>query len=272
MRFSSRIENAFKKCKDAGCPAFVAYIAAGDPDYQQSLQVVDVLVQSGVDIIEIGLPFADPLADGPTNQDAAERALASGMTYLKTFELIRDIRAKYSELPLVLYTYLNPLAHTDDFAVNCGKAKESGVDAMLVLDLPPGEGDIYSSVMTEKEVGRVALVAPTTAEERLPAIAKTATEFIYYVSQVGVTGARTNVANDISEHISVIRSHTDLPVVVGFGISSPEHVAKLKSDTDVDGIVVGSAIVKRIAAIANGTGTFEEFEEFVSSMTAACRN
>lgn len=272
MRFSSRIENSFKNCKAAGHPAFVAYIAAGDPSYEKSLKVVDTLVESGVDIIELGLPFADPLADGPTNQEAAERALASGMDYIKTFDFAAEVRKKYPELPLVLYTYLNPIAHTADFAKNCQLAKESGIDAMLILDLPPNEGQEYAEVLNANEVGRIALAAPTTAETRLPAIAETATEFVYYVSQVGVTGARTDVASDVNEHISTIKKYTDLPVVVGFGISSPEHVTKLKTGKDVDGIVVGSAIVKRIAKIAAGSGTYEELGEFVSSLTKACRS
>ncbi len=272
MRFSSRIENKFKSCKDAGHPAFVAYIAAGDPTYEKSLKVVDTLVESGVDIIELGLPFADPLADGPTNQEAAERALASGMDYIKTFEFAAEVREKYADLPLVLYTYLNPIAHTADFTKNCQLAKESGIDAMLILDLPPNEGEEYADVLNANQVGRIALAAPTTAETRLPAIAETATEFVYYVSQVGVTGARTDVASDVNEHISTIKKYTDLPVVVGFGISSPEHVIKLKTGTDVDGIVVGSAIVKRIAKIADGSGTFDELGQFVSSLTEACRS
>lgn len=272
MRFSSRIEKAFKKCKDTGHPAFIAYIAAGDPNYQQSLEVVDSLVESGVDIIELGLPFADPLADGPTNQEAAQRALDSGMTYLKTFEFAAEVRKKHQDLPLVLYTYINPIAHTSDFAKNCQLAKECGIDAMLILDLPPGEGEGYVETLTANKVGRIALVAPTTAEDRLPAIAESATEFIYYVSQVGVTGARTDIAGDITENINRIKKYTDLPVVVGFGISSPEHVTKLKTESDIDGIVVGSAIVKKVAAIANSQGTTKELTEFVSSLTKACRD
>lgn len=272
MKFSSRIETCFADCKASGRPAFVAYIAAGDPDYSGSLKVVDTLVENGVDLIELGLPFADPLADGPTNQAAAERALASGMDYLKTFEFASEVRRKYTDLPLVLYTYLNPIAHTADFTKNCQLAKSSGIDAMLILDLPPNEGKVYAEVLNANAVGRVALAAPTTAESRLPAIAETATEFVYYVSQVGVTGARTDVASDVNEHISTIKKYTDLPVVVGFGISSPEHVTKLKTGTGVDGIVVGSAIVKRIAKIAEGSGTYKELGEFVSSLTKACRS
>ena len=268
MNYSERVKNKFTKCRGENRPAFIAYIAAGDPTYQQSLKVVDTLVEAGVDILEIGVPFADPLADGPTNQEAAQRALDSGMTYLKTFEFCAEIRAKYPELPLVLYTYLNPLAHTSDFATNCAKAKASGADAFLVLDLPPGEGQEYSEVMAKEGIGRVTLVAPTTLATRLPLIARESTEFIYYVAQVGVTGTRANIASDIAEHIAAIRQHADTPVVVGFGISQPEHVEKIKAIEGVEGIVVGSAIVKRIAAIAEGKGTFEELGQFVSSLTA----
>ncbi len=272
MNFSDRMTNCFSKCKAENRPAFIAYIAGGDPDYNTCLEIVDTLVASGVDILEVGLAFADPLADGPTNQDAAERALNSGMDYLKTFELIADIRKKHSELPIVLYTYLTPIAHTDDFAKNCQIALKAGVDAMLILDLPPGEGAGYNQVLTENRVGRIALAAPTTQDSRLPLIAESATEFIYYVSQVGVTGVRSEVATDIDEKISRIKEYTDLPVVVGFGISEPKHVKALASGGVVDGIVVGSAIVKRIADIAQGKGSISELGKFVASLTAELNN
>ena len=268
MNFSDRMTNCFAKCKAENRPAFIAYIAGGDPDYDTCLEIVDSLVESGVDILEIGLAFADPLADGPTNQDAAERALASGMNYINTFELIADIRKKHTELPLVLYTYINPIAHTADFTKNCQLAKASGVDAMLILDLPPGEGACYNTILTQEKIGRIALAAPTTADDRLPLIAASATEFIYYVSQVGVTGVRSEVALNIDENILKIKKYAKVPVVVGFGISEPHHVKSLASTGVVDGIVVGSAIVKRIAAIARGEATVAELGAFVKTMTA----
>ncbi len=271
MKFSEKIDNKFKQCKAENRPAFIAYIAAGDPDFDTSLQVVDRLVSAGVDILELGLPFADPLADGPTNQEAAERALASGMTFTKTFEFAAKIREKYDDIPLILYTYLNPIAHTTNLDDNCKLAAESGIDAMLVLDLPPGEGTDYANTLRDNRMGQVSLVAPTTEDARLEVIGKNATEFIYYVSQVGVTGARSKVASNVGENLTRIKQFTELPIVVGFGISAPEHIAELKSIENLSGIVVGSAIVKRIAAISEGKGSLDELEAFVKSLTSVLK-
>lgn len=271
MSRSIRIKNCFDQCRAANRPAFIAYITGGDPNPQQCLEVVDRLVAAGIDLLEMGVPFADPLADGPTNQASAQRALDAGTGIPTIHDLLRQIRAKYPELPIVLYTYLNSLISGGSFRDSAKAMIEAGADGFLLLDLPPGEGAEYRAVLDEEDLGLVTLAAPTTAEARLKDITEAATEFIYYVSQVGVTGERSNIASDLAENINHIKGLTEKPVVVGFGISAPEHIQNIRANCNTDGIVVGSAIVKRIAAIADGKGTLEELENFVRSLTDACQ-
>ena len=263
-----RLENLFKKLK-GNRPAFIAYITAGDPDYDTCLDVVDVLIGADVDILELGVPFSDPLADGKVNQLSAQRALNSGMTPLKVLGLVSDIRKKHKDIPIVLYTYLNPVAYACGFKEFCDKAVKAGVDSLLLLDLTPEEGGEYRKIMDEAGLSLVALSAPTTHEDRLDLISDFATAFVYYVCQEGVTGVRSGFALDVDRKISMIRKHTYLPVVIGFGISSPEHV-KAAAKTGVDGIVVGSAIVRKIEAMAEGEGTLKDIGSFVKSLTEQC--
>lgn len=248
--------------------AFVAYVAAGDPDFDRCLDVVDVLVESGIDVLELGMPFSDPLADGRANQLASERALAAGMTPWRVLELAREIRGRHPSLPQVMFTYLNPIAHCGDFKVFCRTAADSGIDAMLPLDLPPEEGGEYRAAIDEASVSVVSLVAPNTAPDRIPILAANANAFIYYVCREGVTGERGDFASGVSEKVAEIRRATTLPIVVGFGISTPDHV-RAAAATGVDGVVVGSAIVRKVEAIANGEGTLEDLRTFVSGLTAA---
>lgn len=271
------IEKKFKECQSAGRPAFVAYITAGDPNFNDSLKVIDTLYRAGVDIIELGVPFSDPLADGAANQLAAERALDSGMTPLKVLELAEAAKKKIPDLPLVLFTYMNPIAYSSkiSFSDYCRKAVESGIDAVLPLDLPPEELDsevdgesTYRRALSASGLSNVVLIAPTTPEERFSFLAQTASSFIYYVSREGVTGEGTTFGNQFSERITLLRKYTAKPVVVGFGISTPEHV-RTAADSGVDGVVVGSAIVRKIEQISRKEISFEELFEFVSAMTGA---
>ena len=271
---SERLRAAFAARLGKGRKAFVAYIAAGDPDFETSLSVVDALVAGGVDILELGVPFSDPLADGEANQLAASRAIASGITTIDVLRLAREIRGKHENLPLVLFTYLNPVAYSSelDFEEFCGSAVNSGIDAMLLLDLPPEErsrewkpGRTYDNSIKAAKLPLVALVAPTTNDERLPALLDSADAFVYYVSKEGVTGEGDEFSAGFSEKIEKIKTYTTLPVVVGFGISKPEHVRAALS-TGVDGVVVGSAIVRKVEALSKGEGTLDELESFVSSM------
>ncbi len=239
----NRIQTAFQTAKDGNRAAFVSYVCAGDPDPELSLEVCRTLIENGTDILELGVPFSDPLADGLTNQLAAERALAAGMTQEKVFQLIRKIR-EFSEVPIVLYTYYNLVFSqgVEDFA---RRAVEAGVDGVLTLDLPPEEAGELEAACAATGLKTVYIVAPTSPEERIKLISTHATGFIYYVSAEGVTGERSKVAVDLAEKLTTIRAHASQPVVVGFGISRPDHVKTVAAVAD--GVVVGSALVNCIA-------------------------
>lgn len=274
-----RIDSVFKKCKEENRKAFVAYIAAGDPDFNTSLEIVDALVEAGIDILELGVPFSDPLADGEANQLAASRALESGMTPSKVLKMAVEIRKKHTELPLVLFTYLNPIAYSAGkcFTTFCREAVEAEIDAILPLDLPPEEHDedckegvSYKKSLKDAGLPVVMLIAPTTPEDRLPLLTSNADAFLYYVSKEGVTGEGSSFSAGFSEKITNIKKTSDLPVVVGFGISTPEHV-KAALTTGVDGVVVGSAIVRQIEDVSNGTKSIQDIKNFVRSLTEAAR-
>lgn len=238
-----RIAQAFARCRSENRAAFVAYLCAGDPDLETSLEACRALLRNGVDVLELGVPFSDPLADGLTNQLAAQRALESGMTAAKVFQLVRTLRAEFPATPLVSYTYYNLVFSNgvDDYV---RAAAEAGVDGLLTLDMPPEESDEVAAACSKHGVKTVFIVAPTTPESRLDAITAAATGFIYYVSREGVTGVRDAVAANIPEAMAAIKAHTKLPVVVGFGIGKREHVAEVAKHAD--GVVVGSALVNVI--------------------------
>lgn len=237
-----RIAQAFARSRQEKRAAFVAYLCAGDPDLETSLAASLAVIAGGADVLELGVPFSDPLADGLTNQLAAQRALESGMTAAKVFELVRRIREK-SQVPLVFYTYYN-LVFANGVEKYVGAAKEAGVDGMLTLDLPPEEAGEMLEACRKHDMKTVFIVAPTTPEERLARIGAAATGFVYYVSREGVTGVRDKMAANIPEAVAAIRRHTSLPVVVGFGISTPAQVKEVGQSAD--GVVVGSALVNVI--------------------------
>jgi tryptophan synthase alpha chain len=238
----SRIKDAFARAEARKRAAFVAYLCAGDPDFETSLAACRAVIAAGADILELGVPFSDPLADGLTNQLAAQRALKSGMTAARVFELVRRVR-ETSEIPVVFYTYYN-LVFSNGVDAYVRSAKEAGVDGLLILDLPPEEAQEAEAACRAHGVDTVCIVAPTTPDSRLPRIAKAATGFIYYVSREGVTGVRDQLAGGIPEAVARIRAHTRLPVAVGFGISTREQVAQVAALAD--GVVVGSALVNII--------------------------
>jgi tryptophan synthase alpha chain len=237
-----RIQDAFSRAGTEGRAAFVAYLCAGDPDFDTSLAAGLAVAGAGADILELGVPFSDPLADGLTNQLAAQRALESGMTASRVFELVRRIREK-SQVPIVFYTYYN-LVFSNGVDAYVKAAKAAGVDGLLILDLPPEEAGEAGGACLRHGVDTVCIVAPTTPDSRLARIAASASGFIYYVSREGVTGVRNTLAGGIPEAVSRIRSHTRLPVAVGFGISTREQVAQVAAQAD--GVVVGSALVNLI--------------------------
>jgi tryptophan synthase alpha chain len=239
----SRLASVFSRTRQQNRAAFVAYLCAGDPDFDTSLAACRALIKSGIDILELGVPFSDPLADGLTNQLAAQRALEGGMTAKRVFELVRKLRDEFPELPIVFYTYYN-LAFSNGLEDYVRAAKAAGVDGMLTLDLPPEEGAEMSAACRAHGIDTVLIVAPTTPDARIPIIAQATTGFIYYVSREGVTGVRDQVAANLAESVARIRRHTSLPVAVGFGISTRAHVAEVASLAD--GVVVGSALVNCI--------------------------
>jgi tryptophan synthase alpha chain len=239
----SRIAHAFARARDQNRAVFVAYLCAGDPDFDTGLDACRALLRSGVDILELGVPFSDPLADGPTNQLAAQRALESGMTTARVFEFVRRLRAEFPDAPIVFYTYYN-LVFANGVDAYVRTAKAAGVDGLLTLDLPPEEaGEVLAACRTHG-LDTVFIVAPTTPDARLPKIAAATTGFLYYVSREGVTGARDQLAGGIPEAVARIKRHTALPVVVGFGVSRRAHVADVAAYAD--GAVVGSALVNVI--------------------------
>jgi tryptophan synthase alpha chain len=256
-----RIKEAFDRARSEKRSAFVAYLCAGDPDFETSLEACRAVIASGADILELGVPFSDPLADGLTNQLAAQRALGAGMTAARVFDLVSRIREK-SEIPIVFYTYYN-LVFTNGVDAYMRRAKEAGVDGILILDLPPEESAEASAACAAHGIDTVCIVAPTTPESRLPRIAGAATGFIYYVSREGVTGVRDQVAVGIPEAVARIRRHSDLPVAVGFGISTRAQVAQVAAQAD--GVVVGSALVN---IIRDGLGTREGIAPALSARVA----
>lgn len=238
----SRIDQAFSRAQAQNRAAFVAYLCAGDPTFDTSLAACRALIESGIDVLELGVPFSDPLADGLTNQLAAQRALEGGMTAARVFEFVRRIR-EFSEVPVVFYTYYN-LVFSNGIDGYVRAAKEAGVDGMLVLDLPPEEGAEFAAAARLHGIDTVCIVAPTTPESRIGKIAAAATGFIYYVSREGVTGVREEVAGGIAEAVARIRAQTALPIAVGFGIGNRAQVAQVAALAD--GVVVGSALVNLI--------------------------
>lgn len=238
----SRIQQAFARARAENRAAFVAYVCAGDPDFDTSLEVCRALLANGVDILELGVPFSDPLADGLTNQLAAQRALESGMTASRVFELVHRVR-EFSEAPIVFYTYYN-LVFANGVDAYVRAAKAAGVDGILTLDLPPEEAGEVSAACRTHGVETVFIVAPTTPDERIATIARATTGFVYYVSREGVTGVRDQIAGNIPEAVARIRARTKVPMVVGFGIGTRGQVAEIAAHAD--GVVVGSALVNCI--------------------------
>lgn len=264
-----RIADTFARARAEGRACFVAYICAGDPDFDTSLAVARALIEAGVDILELGVPFSDPLADGLTNQLAAQRALESGMTAARTFELVRAIRA-FSQVPIVFYTYYNLVfAHGIDAYARA--AREAGVDGLLTLDLPPEEAGELGTACARHGLRTVFIVAPTTPESRLPRIGAATTGFVYYVSREGVTGVRDHLPANIGAAVAAIRRHIALPVVVGFGISRPEQVHEVARVAD--GVVVGSALVNCIRDhLGDPAGTVAALRDMAQRLVAGTRS
>lgn len=267
MNTSPRITERFAKLAQAQEGGFVAYITAGDPSFDATLEIALALAEEGVDVLELGIPFSDPLADGPTIQAASTRALAAGMTVERALELVRRIR-EVSQIPIVFFTYLNPV-YVYGFQKFLTDAAEAGADGLLILDLPPAEAKLNADLISAGGLAPIRLIAPTTPPERIASITETGEGFIYYVSREGVTGEQTSLSDTIGEGVAEIRKHTKLPIAVGFGISTPEQSREVSRQSDA--VVVGSAIVRRIAEHGGEPDLAKRMAEFVRPLVQAAR-
>lgn len=264
----NRIDERFSRLKKEGKKGLVIYIGAGDPDLEHTRQLALAFDKAGVDVLELGVPFSDPLADGLVNQLAAQRGLESGTTPTKLLQTVAEIR-KQSQVPLVLYIYFN-LMHRYGLEKFIQDAAKAGIDGLLTLDLPPEESENYENLMAKNGVNVIYLVAPTTPEDRIALIVKRGTGFIYYVSREGVTGMQTKVADTIGDMTKKIRANTNLPIAIGFGISNPEQAKTVASYGDA--IVVGSAVVNQIAKLGKAPEMVSTVSNFVSGLAQAIKS
>lgn len=263
----NRIVERFATLRKEGRKGFVVYIGAGDPNLEATRQLAIAFDKVGVDVVELGVPFSDPLADGLVNQLAAQRGLESGTTPPKLLQTVAAIRRE-SQVPIVLYIYFN-LIHKCGMREFIRDAAKAGVDGLLVLDLPPEESGNYESLMREMDVCNIYLVAPTTPDDRIELIVKRGAGFIYYISREGVTGMQQKVSDTIGSMTAKIRKHTDLPIAVGFGISNPEQARTVAANAEA--IVVGSAVVNQIAQHGKSADLVSRVSGFVKTLVDAVK-
>ncbi|RLJ51542.1 tryptophan synthase alpha chain [Litoreibacter meonggei] len=240
----TRIDDTFARLKAEGKKAFVTYVMAGDPDATRALEIVKGLPAAGVDIIELGLPFTDPMADGETIQLAGQRALEAGMTLEKFLQFVRDFRATDDTTPIVMMGYYNPI-YSRGVERFLKDAKDVGIDGLIIVDLPPEEDEELCIPAQAAGLNFIRLATPTTDAKRLPKVLQNTSGFVYYVSITGITGAAEASATDVAPEVARIKESTNLPVIVGFGVKTPETAQAVASVAD--GTVVGSAIVQKIA-------------------------
>ena len=265
---ANRIDNTFTKLRDQSRKAFVAYVAGGDPNFDRSLEILHALADAGADIIELGVPFSDPMADGIVNQLAADRALKAGMNVSRILDLIRVFR-ETRETPLVLFTYLNPI-YAYGYEKFHEDAAAAGADGILLLDLPPAE-ELANPDFTHGEgLHHIHLIAPTTPSQRKTTLAQTSKGFIYALSRTGVTGGHMAPSESIGAQVEELKTITNTPICVGFGITNAEQAAMVASKGD--GIIVGSAIVKTVQENANNPEVAQILKEFVTPLIEAAHS
>lgn len=264
----NRIDARFQQLAQRGQPAFIPFITAGDPTLDATARIVLELEKAGSDIIELGIPFSDPIADGIVNQEAAQRALKNNVSLHDVVALVKSLRAQ-TQVPLLLFTYFNPvLAYgAESFAKDC---KEAGVDGILCVDLPPDEAGEFKQALDAAGIATVFLIAPTSTPDRVELIARNSSGFIYYVSRTGVTGERSSIERNVHDMVSQIKRHTHTPVAVGFGIASPDQAREIGSYAD--GVIVGSAIVRMIGALGDAPGMPAKVGAFVKSLADAAKS
>ncbi len=255
MTIKTRIDARFEQLKTENRGALVTFITAGDPVYDVSLEILKSLPEAGADVIELGMPFSDPMADGPAIQLASERALANGQTMIKTLEMVREFRKTDNDTPIVLMGYFNPIYRygSEKFVAD---AKEAGVDGLIVVDVPPEADEELCIPAMNVGLNFIRLATPTTDDERLPMVLQNTSGFLYYVSVTGITGVNAPDISDVLKNVARIQSQTDLPIAVGFGVKSAEQVREITAGAA--GAVVGSAIVREIEANLNEDGSPRE--------------
>ena len=269
----SRIDKRFAALSEEGRPAFVTFVMGGDPDFETSLNILKSLPAAGADVIEIGMPFSDPMADGPAIQLAGQRALKNGQTLAKTIELVRQFREHEADTPIVLMGYYNPIyiygneRFLDD-------AASAGVDGLIIVDLPPEADDELCIPAMERGINFIRLATPTTDEKRLPTVLNNTSGFVYYVSITGITGSAAPDAQNVAVSVERIKQKTKLPVVVGFGVRTPEQAASIAAAAD--GVVVGSAIVAAVENSLDAEGkatdkTVSSVSDLVSDLAGGVR-
>jgi len=270
---TARMDKRFADLAAEGRPALVTYFMGGDPDYASSLEIMKALPKAGADVIELGMPFSDPMADGPAIQLAGQRALAGGQTLAKTLQMARDFRKDDDATPIVLMGYYNPIYiyGVDRFLDD---ALEAGIDGLIVVDLPPEMDDELCIPAVAKGINFIRLATPTTDEKRLPAVLKNTSGFVYYVSMNGITGSALPDPSLIGSAVGRIKAHTTLPVCVGFGVKTAEHARAIGASAD--GVVVGTAIVNQIASSLTADGkasaaTVAGVETLVMSLASGVR-
>ena len=273
MTKPTRIDARFAALKDEKRPALITFITAGDPDLETSAAILAGLSKAGADVIELGMPFSDPMADGPAIQASSQRALKAGQTMVKTLKMVRDFRAHDTTTPIVLMGYYNPIYvyGNERFIAD---ARAAGVDGLIVVDVPPEADEELCLPALKAGLNFIRLATPTTDKERLPAVLKNTSGFLYYVSITGITGAAAPIVNDVHKQVAAIKSETALPVVVGFGVRSGEQARAIAQGAD--GVVVGSAVVSTIEKSLNSEGqataaTPKNVLELVQELSSALR-
>lgn len=264
----SRLAQKFKELKRKNRCAFIAYVTAGDPSLSVTKELIFELERSGVDIIELGVPFSDPLADGPVIQAASQRALKKGATLAKIIQLVKSIR-KDVRIPLCLMSYYNPI-YKMGLSRFTSAAERAGVDGVIIPDLPPEEAKGLVRAMRRQKIDTIFFASPMSSIKRIKLAAKASSSFIYYVSLTGITGARKELADDLKARVNFIKKYTTKPVCVGFGVSRPQQVKELSSFCG--GVIVGSAIVNKIAENLNKKNLVKNIGMFVRSLTGELRD
>jgi tryptophan synthase alpha chain len=263
----TRVDRKFAALKKQGKKGFIAYIGAGDPSLEETVDIVLRLEDAGVDLVELGLPFSDPLADGRVNQDSAIRALAAGSTFDGVMDMVAKIRER-SQIPLIFYAYLNTL-YARGFEKAMNEAASAGIDGFLILDMPREESGPYRKFISASNLNNITLITPTTPEERMKQIVKDANGFVYCVSREGVTGVRDSIAEGARGLVGKIKKHTKLPVALGFGIGTPAQAAEAASFADA--VVVGSAIVNKFHNNPHTPEGRADASAFVAEMVRAVK-